>query len=45
MRDQGTRHVRMDLDMGQCDPVRETATLVIFSVDAEMVVKARRGIR
>ena len=39
MRDQGTRHVRMDLDMGQCDPVRETATLVIFSVDAEMVVK------
>ena len=24
MRDQGTRHVRMDLDMAECDPVRET---------------------
>ena len=39
MNDQGTKHVRMDLDMGTCDPVSEKATLVIFSVDAEMVVK------
>lgn len=39
MHEQGTKHVRMDLDMGTCDPVREKATLVIFSVDAEMVVK------
>ena len=39
MLEQGTRHVRMDLDMDQRDREGETATLVIFSVDAEMVVK------
>ena len=39
MYEQGTKHVRMDLDMGTCDTERKTATLVIFSVDAEMVVK------
>lgn len=39
MREQGTKHVRMDLDMDQHDKERGTATLVIFSVDAEMVVK------